>query len=152
LLINIDEAIIKYSENDIYQCFILPYYEKKHEEIVFGDPNYFIEFLKENHMFSDIICSKYYNNGKLLLYKLVNIFRLYNTDIFRLYSLIKSNATCYLIRTTDWQIYDIPIINGKAIKCYFADYKYINNWSFESERKTYKIFWLFREYSGNKIK
>jgi hypothetical protein len=109
ILINIDEAIINYSEEKIYESFISPYYENKNEEIIYDDCDFFINFLKENMMFSEIICSRHYNNGRLLLFKLLNIFKFDNIDILKLYKYIKKNVAYKMTRETNWQTNEISI-------------------------------------------
>jgi len=141
---NYDEIIEKISIGELKR-FILhrPFFLSPPQKIVLRDYDYFINFIRDNSLFTKIICSNKYKNGKLLLKKLLKVFQLNKVDIDELFEYIKKNGICELKRVSTWSITEIPIIcdrrDNEHIKCFSAEFKYINKLGYESISDIYKV-------------
>jgi hypothetical protein len=58
---------------------------------------------------------------------------------------LKDNCTFEIIRTSNWNLYEIPVIsetsNNEKIKCNFAEFKNINKWGYEDRQMIYRIIY-----------
>jgi replicative superfamily II helicase len=100
------------------------------KEIKENDFDYFINFLKEDDFCTQYICKNTEEKAKIFLQKLINCFKLSNTNTTELYEVIKYNGSLSLKRISDWNKYEILLINEFSseikIQCKFAEFKYIN--------------------------
>jgi hypothetical protein len=139
-MINLNNYLENISDDEIKNYLRL----EKNNKIIYGDYNFFINFLKNDDLCTRYICSSSSEKAMNFLKKLINCFKLENINIDVLFELIIFNGTLKIIRVSDWNVNEIPLINENSselkIKCNFAKFKYINKWGYETEPKTYKIF------------
>ena len=131
----------------------------RRNDIVKGDYNYFIDYLKKDYRITQFICTCKYSKVKIILKKLIKYFSLNGINIEELYVLIKDNASHVLTRLSEWKSTEFQLISdtAKEIKfcCYFAEFNYINKWGYSSKPITYKaihdnkhIFWPINIYDA----
>jgi hypothetical protein len=115
------------------------------KEVIKGDYNYFIDYLKNEWLATEYICKSTYDKAIILIEKYVNCFCLEGVNIDELYKLIKENASRVLERTSEWKTSEILLISDTAKKlklnCSYAEFKYINKWGYNSESETYEIIY-----------
>ncbi|MCL2704720.1 MAG: hypothetical protein FWE72_00735 [Spirochaetaceae bacterium] len=130
--------------------WIISHFKRKHKEMIVGDYNNFIEYLKEEHLVTDGICSS--GVGKSILKKILNAYELKDINPDELYEHIKLNATFVLTQDSGWEIKEISLLsetpNIENIKCYFAEFIWLNKWGYELSKykHIYKIM-----YYANKV-
>jgi hypothetical protein len=128
--------------------------EKK--EIIKGDYNYFIDYLKNESLATRYICNSTYGKAVILIKKLVKCFRLKGLNIDDLYKLIKENASFVLERTSEWKTSEMLLINDTTkeinISCSSAEFRNVNKWGIISEPDTHeiiydneRIYWIRRK-------
>ena len=112
-------------------------------DIVKGDYNYFIDFLKKEHRLTDFICEPKNHTAKIILEKLVNYFGLDGINIKELYELIKDNVSYELKRQSEWKSTEFQLISDsfkrKKFCLCFAEFKYVNKWGHSLKPVTYKL-------------
>jgi hypothetical protein len=137
--INIDRYLEEISEEKIKDFLRL-----EENKIIYGDYNYFIDFLKRDNLCTCYICSLSSEKAMNFLQKLINCFKLKNINIDELFKLIKFNGDLKITRVSGWNASEILLINENLdelkIKCNFAKFKYTNKWGYETGPETYKIF------------
>jgi hypothetical protein len=155
-LISIDNFFENISKKDLEKLVLSMSMVYELDYIKKGDYDFFIEYLKKEHVFTQYIAEN--KNGNLLLMKLLFIFGLKDINDEKLFEYIKENATCELVKASDWKLKKENFIGKNSKKeflIYSADYEYCNKWGYKSGKDEYqiianenKIIWLGR--AGNK--
>jgi hypothetical protein len=133
------------------------YLFSRQNDIIKGDYNYFIDYLKKDYKITEFICNFKYSQAKIILKKLIEYFSLTGIDIEELYELVKDNASHVLVRLSEWKNTEFQLISDTAKKikfcCYFAEFNYVNKWGYSSKPITYKaihdnkhFYWPINRY------
>jgi hypothetical protein len=143
----ITRVIGKISEEELENMILSMSKVYMYKDIKKGDYDFFIKYLKKEHGFTQ--CIWRYDNGKLLLEKLLRVFDLNDINDEKLFEHIQENASCKLFKVSDWKLKKENIISkdsNKEISIYSAKYEYRNNWGYKYGKEIYQII-----YNDNKI-
>jgi hypothetical protein len=95
-----------------------------------------IECLKQQTLFAQFICSADDEKAGTFLRKLLNVFLVCGVSVDEVMSVVRENATCTTIQTSDWkECQSIPLLCDTGEKCCLlhseAEFKQINKWGDE---------------------
>ena len=118
--------------------------EGLNNKIIPGDYNSFINFLKENSFYVNIICSKENKYRKLLLSKLLKVFKLNKINFGEIFEYIIANGNYNLTKKSDWETLEKPILSDKTkydkVIYHSICFKQTNNFGHEIQEI---IFWVY---------
>ena len=135
--------MIENISESILEEYILKHFMLKKNEIIKGNYDFFIKFLKEEHFITRVICSDSHNKGEVFLVKLLNIFNLNDIDLDTIFKDIKINGSCIFSRISDWEINEMPLYDTTSkngiIKCLSSNFMYSNKWGYKDTIGPFKI-------------
>ena len=144
------ESIRKKSEADLKSTIIDHLQIAKKEclvedsfDLIEGNFDFFICFLKEFGIYVKCICDAPFEEAREFLTKMLNCFNIMDKNIDETLEYIKVNSTFHPKRISDWTTSEIEVITGNQEKvnfnCYCAEFKDINNWEQEFKQYKYKL-------------
>ena len=150
----IDEIISKISINKLKKIIIkywgtIPflfyaYGGDSENKIIQGDYNSFILFLKENSFYVNTICSDEYKKRKLLLSKLLKVYKLKDISLDDIFDYIIKNGKYSIIRDNIWEKSEKAILSHKSkndkIIYHSTCYNEINGFG---HKKLNKKYWIY---------